>query len=185
MSIFEFLMVLVSLIIGLGIAELLTGVTRIIRCQDSVQTYWIHSMFMVIVFLALLQQWWEIWGVRDVSIWTFPGMVMMLAGPVGLFLIANLLFPEPVSGTDFRAYYYNKMRPVLWIGVVTVLLAVTFRPLVLGTELLALHNLSSFVIMAIFVSLTLIRKSWFHGMMVTLVLIGVLTDIMLAGFEIK
>jgi hypothetical protein len=178
-------MVLVSLFVGLGITEVLTGVTRIIRSRDTVQTYWIHSLFMVIIFVALLRQWWEIWGVRDVPVWTFPGLVMMLAGPIGLFLVANLLFPESVSGTDFRKYYYNKMRPVLWIGLATVLLAVTFRPLVLGTKLLALVNLSSFVVMGIFVSLMLTRKSWFHGIMVTILLGGMLADIMLAGIEIK
>lgn len=184
MSLFEFLMVLVSLIISLAIAELLTGVSRMIRCRDTIQTYWIHSLFLVIVFFGLLQQWWEIWGVRDVAAWTFPGLVMMLAAPIGLFMIAHLLFPEPVERADFKAYYYDDMRPVLKIAVVTVFVSVTFRPLVLGSTLLALDNLSSLVIMAIFAVLTFTRKSWFHGAMITLVLVGMLADIMLAGFEI-
>ena len=34
MSLFEFLMVLVSIIIGLGLTEILTGVARMIRCRD-------------------------------------------------------------------------------------------------------------------------------------------------------
>jgi len=92
MSLFEFLMVLVSLIIGLGIAEVLTGIARTIRDRDTVQTYWIHSLFIVIVFPALLQQWWEIWGVRDVPVWTFPGLLMMLGGPIGLPLRPQLVF---------------------------------------------------------------------------------------------
>ena len=33
MSLFEFLMVLVSIIIGLGIAEVLTGIARLIQCR--------------------------------------------------------------------------------------------------------------------------------------------------------
>ncbi len=53
MSLFEFLMVLVSLIIGLGISEFLAGVARISRNKDSVQPYWVHSTLIVIVFLAL------------------------------------------------------------------------------------------------------------------------------------
>ena len=64
MSLFEFLMVLVSIIIGLGIVEILTGIARQIRCRESIQGYWIHSVLVAIVFFALLQQWWEIWGVR-------------------------------------------------------------------------------------------------------------------------
>ena len=185
MSIFEFLMVLVSLIIGLGVAEVLTGVARIIRDRDTVQTYWVHSLFIVIVFLALLQQWWEIWGVRDLPVWTFPGLLMMLSGPIGLFLIANLLFPEPLRDTDLRDFYYQIMKPVLLLGVATSLLSVAFRPLVLGSELIALNNLSSFLIAAVFVSMMLIQKSWYHGLMVTMVFVGICADVLLVGFAIN
>ena len=184
MSIFEFLMVLVSLIVGLGVAEVLTGVTRIIRERETTSPYWIHSLFIVIVFLALLQQWWEIWGVRDVEAWTFPGLLLMLGGPIGLFIIANLLFPEPVRGTDFKNYYFGKMKPVIWIAVFSVLLAVSFRPIVFGSTLFALENLSSFVIMAIFVSLNFIKKEWYHGTMVLSVFLALLADVLLVGFRI-
>ena len=184
MSIFEFLMVLVSLIVGLGIAEVLTGVTRIIRERDTTSPYWIHSLFIVIVFVALLQQWWEIWGVRDVEVWTFPGLLLMLGGPIGLFIIANLIFPEPVRGTDFKDYYFVKIKPVIWIAVISVALSVSFRPLVLGNELFALDNVSSFVIMAIFVSLNFIKKEWYHGTMVLSVFLAILADVLLVGFRI-
>ena len=183
-SIFEFLMLFVSLIVGLGVAEVLTGVTRIIRERETTSPYWIHSLFIVIVFLALLQQWWEIWGVRDVEAWTFPGLLLMLGGPIGLFIIANLLFPEPVRGTDFKNYYFGKMKPVIWIAVFSVLLAVSFRPIVFGSKLFALENLSSFVIMAIFVSLTFIKKEWYQGTMVLSVFLALLADVLLVGFRI-
>ncbi len=177
-------MVLVSLIIGLGMAEVLTGIARMISYRDTFKDYWIHSKFILIVFLALLQQWWEIWGVREVASWTFAGLLMMLGGPIGLFLIANLLFPDPVNGTDFRRYYYDRMKPVLWLAVVAVVLSVSFRPLVLGTTLVALDNLSSFVIAAIFVSLSFIQKAWYHGIMVIIILCGILADVVLVGFQI-
>lgn len=165
-------------------AEVLTGVARMISYRDTVKAYWIHSTFILIVFLALLQQWWEIWGVREVASWTFAGLLMMLGGPIGLFLIANLLFPDSVNGTDFRRYYYDRMKPVLWLAVVAVVLSVSFRPLVLGTTLVALDNLSSFVIAAIFVSLSFIQKAWYHGIMVIIILCGILADVVLVGFQI-
>jgi len=177
-------MVLVSIIIGLGVAEVLTGITRMIRNRETIQTYWIHSFFIVIILLALLQQWWELWGVRDIASWTFPALIMMLAGPVGLFMIANLLFPEPMRGADLRTYYYDKMAPLLWIGVATIIMSVTFRPIVFGDTLLALDNLSSFLIAAILVSLTLTHSSWFHGLMVGLILVGILADVLLVTFKL-
>ena len=106
MGLFEFLMVLVSIIIGLGIAEILTGLARALRCRDSVQHYWVHSVLVLLVFVAQIQQWWESWGLRDAPEWTFLALIMMLVGPVCLFLITHLLFPEPVDGANLREYYY-------------------------------------------------------------------------------
>ena len=66
----------------------------------------------VLIFLALLQQWWEIWGTRDTPAWTFFGLLMMLAGPIGLFLIAHLIFPERIAEANTKSYYFNEMGPV-------------------------------------------------------------------------
>jgi hypothetical protein len=75
MSLFEFLMVLVSIIVGLGIAEILTGVARLIRCRESARPYWVHSLLVVSIFFALLQQWWELWELREVPEWTFIALL--------------------------------------------------------------------------------------------------------------
>ena len=117
---FSFVMVLLSIIVGLGVTELLTNFARQIQNRATIKFYWIHTILALLVYVALLQQWWEIWGVRDVPTWTFPGLLMMLAGPTGLFLIANLLFPEPVRDTNFRDYYFDRLKPVLWLAVVSV-----------------------------------------------------------------
>jgi hypothetical protein len=178
-------MVLVSLIIGLGIAELLSGVAQIIRNRSTIQLYWIHSVFVVIIFLALLQQWWEIWGIRDTPAWTFPGLLLMLAAPVGLFLIAHLVFPEPVVGSDQRSFYFEKMSPAFWIAVLTVLSSVSFRPVILEDEFFAPDNLSSFLLIAVFCSMIFIRNAVYHGVMVIFVLLALLVDILFVGMELQ
>ena len=185
MSLFEFLMVLVSLIIGLGIAELLSGVAKTIRNRETVRLYWIHAAFVVIVFLALLQSWWEIWGVRNVPVWTFIGLLMMLGGPIGLFLIAHLIFPERIVEADFKEYYYEKMRPVLWVAVLTVLVSSTFRPVILGADLFALNNLSSFVLIVLLSILAFTKKTIIHAIIVTFILFLMLADIILVNMEIQ
>lgn len=185
MSLFEFLMVLVSLIIGLGLAELLSGIAKAIRNKEEVQFYWVHSLFIAIIFLALLQTWWEIWGVRDTPTWTFIGLLIMLGGPIGLFLISHLVFPENLARSDLRLFYNEKMNPVLWIAVLTVIASATFRPIVLGTQLFALDNLSSFLLIAIFLSLTRTKNEVFHGCMVVLIFCALSADILLVNRVIQ
>ena len=184
MSLFEFLMVLVSIIIGLGIAAVLTGVARLIRLRGSVRSYWIHSVGVTAIFFALLQQWWEIWGVRVAAEWTFHGLLMMLSGPVGLFLIAHLLFPEPVRGANIREYYFGEMRPVWWLGAMTVVLATLFRPLIFGSDLLTPDNAISLLFLFQFVALAISTRPLVHSILVPVFLFFVLVDIFQWSFVI-
>jgi hypothetical protein len=184
MSLFEFLMVLVSIIIGLGVAEILTGVARQIRCRGSIHGYWIHSVLVTGIFFALLQQWWEIWDLRDVPEWTFHGLVMMLSGPLGLFLIAHLLFPEPVHGANFREYYNGGLRPIWWLAALTVVLATIFRPLIFGSNLFSSDNATSFILFFGFIALAISRRSILHAILVPAFLLLVLWDIIQWTFVI-
>jgi hypothetical protein len=184
MSLFEFLMVLVSIIIGLGVAEILTGVGRQVRCRDSIHSYWVHSVLVTGIFFACLQQWWEIWGLRVVPEWSFHGLVMMLTGPVGLFLIAHLLFPEPVRGANLREYYFGAMRPIWWLAALTVVLATLFRPLIFGFDLLSAENAISFVLLAGFVTLAISKRSFLHAIFVPAFLLLILLDILQWNFVI-
>lgn len=185
MSLFEFLMVLVSIIIGLGVAEILTGVARQIRFRASIRGYWVHSVLATTIFFALIQQWWEIWGLRAVPEWTFHALVMMLTGPVGLFLIAHLLFPEPIQGANFREYYNGAMRPIWWLAAVTVVLATLFRPLIFGSDLFTPDNATSLIFFVGFVALALSRRSVLHTTLVPVFLILILLDIFQWNFVIS
>ena len=183
-SIFEFLMVLVSIIIGLGVAEILTGLAGKIRSRESIQDYWVHSVAMAAIFFALIQQWWEIWGLRDVAEWAFHGLLMMLAGPVGLFLMANLLFPDPMQGADLRKYYYGAMRPVWWLGALTVVLATLFRPLIFDDDLLSAGNVTSFAFLFGFIALAVSRRPILHAVILPIFLLLLLIDIFQSSFVI-
>jgi hypothetical protein len=177
MSLFEFLMVLVSIIIGLGIAEILTGTARMIRCRATIQGYWVHSVTATVIFFALLQQWWEIWELRTAPEWSFHGLLMMLTGPVGLFLISHLLFPEPMPGAKFRDYYYGAMRPIWWLAAATVVLATLFRPLIFDSNLLAPDNVTSFLFFFSFIALAISKRSTLHAVLVPMGLLLILLDI--------
>ena len=48
MTVFEFVMVLVSIIIGLGIARMLDGVLRILRAGRPYGVYWVHSVWLAL-----------------------------------------------------------------------------------------------------------------------------------------
>ena len=184
MELFEFLMVLVSIIIGLGVAEVLTGVARVLRHPDSVQRYWVHTVTAVTIFLALLQTWWESWSLREATEWSFPGLLMMLAGPVCLFLMAHLLYPEEMPGSDLREYYYRIARPFWTLAALAVTGSVTFRPLIFGQALFRVDNATSFIMFLGFVALVISKNRLLHSVLVPAFLILLLLDTLLINYLI-
>lgn len=185
MSVFEFLMVLISIIIGLGLTEILGGTARCFRHRDTAQIYWIHAFLAVLLFILLLQQWWEIWEDRHTPEWTFPGVIMMMSGPIGLFLMAHLIFPEQIAKADFEAYYYGAMKPIFWIGIATAIAATLFRPLVFGHPLISLDNLSTVFGVAGFATLALSNQRKLHHVLIPVLTVTAVLDVVLADFAIS
>ena len=184
MELFEFLMVLVSIIIGLGVAEVLTGVAGVLRHRDSNRLYWVHTVTAVTIFLALLQTWWESWGLRGATEWSFPGLLMMLTGPVCLFLLAHLLWPEEMPGSDLREYYYRIARPFWTLAALAVTGSVTFRPLIFGQALFRVDNATSFIMFLGFVALVISKNRLLHSVLVPAFLILLLLDTLLITYRI-
>lgn len=178
MGLFEFIMVMLSIIVGLGIAELLTGVANVLQHRLTVRVYWVHSILATVVFLALVQQFWEAWGLRDIPEWTFGALLQMLGGPVCLYLCARLLFPDPVGNSDLEDHYYGAMRPVWPLLALANILATTFRPLAFDQSLLAAHNLTSFILLAGVTVAWFSQNRTVHACAVCLALLLVLGDIL-------
>ncbi len=170
-------MILVSLIVGLGIAEILTGVARQIRYRRSSMSYWVHSCGVTLIFFALLQTWWELWVLRDEAEWMFSGLVLMLAPPVGLYLIAHLIFPSPIQGANFKDYYYSEMYPVWWLGVLVAIAATLFKPLAFGQDLVHADNAASVLMVVGFVVLATSKNVVLHSILVPVFLSLLLWDI--------
>ena len=56
MGLFEFLMILLSVIIGLALTELLTGVANLLRVRETVHFYWVHIGLQFGIFVALSER---------------------------------------------------------------------------------------------------------------------------------
>ena len=112
MELFEFIMVLLSIVIGLGIAEVLKGFAWSLRFRKVNRAYWVHLVLVLAILLAFLQQWWEAWEFQGIDQWGFVDLLLLLTGSVCLYLIAHLLYPEESAGADLREYYYSVARPM-------------------------------------------------------------------------
>ncbi len=122
MTVFEFVMVLVSIIIGLGIARMLDGILRILRSGRPFGTYWVHSLWLTLTFFEMVNHWAYRWPFYQARVdWTIFELIFFLCPTVLLFLASGLLFPE-AEVTPMREYYYRQRHAffTVFIGVMVV-----------------------------------------------------------------
>jgi len=178
-------MILLSIIVGLGLAEILTGIAKTLRDGRQKEFSWIHGAVTVAIFLALLQTFWESWGLRQFVEWTFPAMLLMLATPILLFTIAHILFPGGSQYPNLGEYYFARSRLLWGLALVTVVFGAMFRPLAFGMPLIISDNLSSFFSLIIFLLLMIVRNRKLHYVIVPLVPVTIALDTLVINYMIK
>lgn len=178
MSRFEFVLVLLSIIIGLGLTELLINVVGQIKARKTTRVFWPQSVLVTIILLALLQIWWEIWELRVVEVWTFPVLLLMLAGPITLFCISHLIFPSKIEGADMKKFYFSNSRLIWGLAAFTVIVATLFRPLAFGVTLFDPSNIASLFLLVIFLGLAFSKNKLAHALGPPIILAAMLLDIL-------
>ncbi len=111
MDAFSYLSVLLSIILGLGIAHILGAVGRLIRQREQVTGYWPAWIWAGVLLLIHVQMWWSMFGLRDRAEWTFAGFGILLLQPLSLYVAAALVLPtEDADGLDLRSHYWRQAR---------------------------------------------------------------------------
>lgn len=118
MSSFDYLSVLISIVLGLSIANVLTGLVALVRHRRRASSFWPLPMWMVTLFLIHIQTWWALFGLRATTQWSFAAFLVVLLQPVALFVMAALIVPElSASGDiDLRGFYF-RVALVFWRAV--------------------------------------------------------------------
>jgi hypothetical protein len=94
MSLFEYVAVIVAVIIGMGVTQILQGVGGLLEARTRVRLYWVHLVFTGIILVGHFQFWWLFWSSRQVEAWSFFPFLFLLLQPIILYLISTLGFPE-------------------------------------------------------------------------------------------
>ena len=124
MDAFNYLAVLISIILGLGIAQLLGGFGRWVEHRGAFRPFAPALIWAGILLLIHVQTWWSMFGLRFVTQWTFVRFAVVLLQPVALYLLAVLVLPsQSTTTTDLRANYFAQRR--WFFGLLAFLLGVS------------------------------------------------------------
>jgi len=112
---FSYIIVLTSIVLGLGVTRLVGGLGHLMQTRKHKRTYWVHTLWMINLLLAMTIVWWDAYRWRVQEHWTLLLFIWLLLSPTILYLIASLLFPdqdetEPI--TDWSTYFYANHRDI-------------------------------------------------------------------------
>jgi hypothetical protein len=138
MTVFEYLSVLVSIVLALGIAHVLGGLSSIVRSWRKVETYWVHLLWGTWVLAIHVQIWWSYWDQSVVVEWTLPRFAAILGLPGLAYVLARLIMPEGriTDGIDLREHFGSVRRPFFITVALLWTYAAVWRPVAFGEPLL-------------------------------------------------
>lgn len=112
MDLFEYILILTSVIYALAVAQILSGVSRMAQAIPGVRGYLPQKIWVFNLFLLVFMVWWATWEFRSID-WTFPQYAYLLVAPTLLFFVCSLLTPQQFGpdGVDIEAHFARVRRP--------------------------------------------------------------------------
>lgn len=98
MDLFEFILIITSVIYAMGVAQILSGISRLAQADARIQWFFPHTLWLVILFVYIFLVWWSAWEFRDLE-WTFPAYFYMVIAPTLTYFACSVLVPQRTDGT--------------------------------------------------------------------------------------
>lgn len=189
MNVIEYVSVFVSIVLGLALAELATGVHRLIRAWRRVRWDWISPALALMMLLEIVQFWWLAhgWygargGLRLVEF--LPDLTLFLL----IYLMAAAVLPDeiPDRGLDLRQFYVESARHFWALAILlTIGLIVIAGPRASGSHdvlTIARAQALNLFVLAILVPLLIVRNIRLHQI-VTVLLLSIVSWVYLHGLR--
>jgi hypothetical protein len=179
MNPFEYVTVLVSIILGLGIAQILTGIADLIHQNDRVKVYWPHLLWILLVLILHVQEWWVTYDLRHYTPWRLPVFLFVMLYPVNLFILARLLFPFGLHDevVDLKAFYFHNYRKIFLFGGILVLLALADSIFIRPIEVKNFVAQSVLLLLLIYMCVKKAPAPWAHKAFPVIMLVILLVAI--------
>jgi hypothetical protein len=149
MSMFEYLMVMVSIIMGLGMTQTLRGLSKIVRGDKPYLAVSLWASFFIYLYI---QNWWAFWDLNTVGAWNQAYFILVISIPCAMFAATELLLPMGATAdTDWRAHFFSVRRWFFLVMIVFTTVATMESWLLLGVPLTHPYRVMQGTILALLV----------------------------------
>lgn len=133
MAIFDYVMLLISVVLSLGLARLLETHARLIKRGSAVRWSAVYVAWLVIVGAMHVDLWATLWSVHTYTSWTWTVILGFFFQAISLFYGAVLIAPDETADVIdlWRFHVENRLRYLSALITYVVLgsyLGLTFLP---------------------------------------------------------
>jgi hypothetical protein len=109
---FDYLTVLVSIVLGLAITNVLTRLALVMQARERVNFYWPPIAWALWLFFISVQHWWAQWSARHSHNTSFFAFWLQILTPTLLFLLTALALPDrEIDGKiDLQEWYFRNRK---------------------------------------------------------------------------
>jgi hypothetical protein len=175
MDIREHSITLVSVIVGLGLADLLANLNRLVRSRREVRWHALPLIWAAVCLVLVVNLWWGIYlGAIGLATPSNAGEFLLYLGvPVLLYMVCSSVLPEPgpTSGLDLRSAYFDGSRYFSGLLLAYVTAAMLQGYLAVGhVEWSAFSSALRIGILVLLLPLLWVRRPWYHWFAATFML---------------
>ncbi len=178
---FEYVSILISIILGLGITQILSSFSDLLYNYKKVKLYTPHTIWICFVMFLHIQDWFIIYQLKSKMIWNLPELLFILLYPIILYVVAKMLIPsnEDPERFDMKGYYLSHFRIVFILIGITILLSIVFNIFFLNMGVFQQIPLILFFAVTSFLSLKRIENELIHKMLAFVLIVAVVFSVIL------
>jgi hypothetical protein len=169
---FEYVTVLVAIILGMGITKVVSGLASLVQHSERVKIFWPHLILIIIIFILHIQEWWNTYDLLNYK-WRLPVFLFIILYPVNLYVLARIIFPLSfrTKVIDLKDFYFNNFRRIYLFIAISAVLAIIDNVFITGIpfrdQIVQLSVFSS----SLFFVVTKNKNEFFHKAMALFLLV--------------
>lgn len=135
---FEYVSILISIILGLGITQLLSSYSDLLYNYKKVKFYWPHTLWILFILFLHIQDWFITYQLRNKPVWYLGELMFVLLYPITLFIISKMLVPNNANEEklNMKMFYESQFPIIFFLVCISALISVLFNVILLDKSVM-------------------------------------------------
>ena len=126
MDVFEYVIVMVTVVLAIGVSHIFTSIASIIASIRSIEISWVCLGWIMIVLGLHLSAWFRLWMLRDLTQWRLVEILTAFLSTGLIYTAARVLVPDIQPNVKFDlGEHFGRIRIAFFVTLSTFFLWVS------------------------------------------------------------